>query len=161
MAFPEIASQNTAEEMEGKTIYIEDASKQPEAPAIPPELLAASQAAAAQGVAAYAAYWKAVTKEERLQLAPAHAENKVKAEAADKSRTVEEPKAAKTPAPPPAATNAMAVSYDAVMAAMLAAEDAEKLQEAADLIGAVASPEERAQLSAAYHDLMANFKDQP
>jgi hypothetical protein len=159
MAFPEIASQNTAEEMEGKTIYIEDASKQPAAPTIPPELLAASQAAAAQGVVAYATYWKSVTKEERLQLAPAHAENKVKAEAADKSRTVEEPKTSKTPAPPPAATNAMAANYDAVMAAMLAAEDAEKLQEAADLIGAVASPEERANLSAAYHDLMANFKE--
>jgi phage recombination protein Bet len=159
MAFPEIASQNTAEEMEGKTIYIEDASKQPAAPAIPPDLLAASQAAAAQGVAAYAAYWKGITKDERLQLAPVHIENKVTAEAADKSRTVEEPKAAKTPAPPPAATNAMAASYDVVMASMVAAEDAEKLQEAADLIGAVESPEDRANLSAAYHDLMENFKE--
>jgi RecT family len=131
----------------------------PEAPAIPSELLAASQAAAAKGVAAYAAYWKGITKDERLQLAPAHAENKATAEAADKSRTVEEPKIPKTPAPPPAATNAMAASYDAVMAAMVAAEDAEKLQEAADLIGAVQSPEERANLSAAYHDLMANFNE--
>lgn len=86
-------------------------------------------------------------------------EPEIDAEAADKSRTVEEPKATKTPAPPPAATNAMAASYDAVMAAMLAAQDEEKLQEAADLIGAVESPEGRANLSAAYQDLLQNFKE--
>jgi phage recombination protein Bet len=159
MAFPEIASQNTAEEMEGKTIYIEDASKQPAAPAVPPELLAASRASAKLGVAEYSKYWQSITKEKRALLAESHINNKQLAEAADRSRTVEEPKAPKTPAPPPAATNAMAASYDAVMAAMLAAPDEEMLQEAADLIGAVESPEERANLSAAYQDLLKNFKE--
>jgi phage recombination protein Bet len=159
MAFPEIASQNTAEEMEGKTIYIEDASKQPAAPAVPPELLAASRASAKLGVAEYSKYWQSITKEKRALLAESHINNKQLAEAADRSRTVEEPKAPKTPAPPPAATNAMAASYDAVMAAMVAAPDEEKLQEAADLIVAVESPEERANLSAAYQDLLKNFKE--
>jgi phage recombination protein Bet len=158
MAFPEIASQNTAEEMEGKTIYIEDASKQPEAPAIPDELSNALKDAASKGLAAYSAHWAKIGKENRQTLASMHNECKATAEAADKSRTVEEPKAAKTPAPPPAATNAMAASYDTVMAAMVAAPDEEKLQEAADLISAVESPEERANLSAAYKDLLKNFK---
>jgi hypothetical protein len=130
----------------------------PEAPAMPPELLAASRASAVLGVAEYSKYWKSITKEERALLAESHINNKQLAEAADRSRTVEEPKAAKMPAPPHAATNAMAVSYDAVMAAMVAAPDEEKLQEAADLIGAVESPEERANLNAAYKDLLANFK---
>jgi phage recombination protein Bet len=159
MAFPEIASQSTAEEMEGKTIYTEDLPKQPEALAIPPELLAALEDAAANGLAVYSAHWEKIGKESRKILAPMHRACKATAEAADKSRTVEDPKAAKMPAPPPAATNAMAASYDAVMAAMVAAQDEEKLQEAADLIGAVQSPEERANLSAAYHDLMANLKE--
>jgi hypothetical protein len=131
----------------------------PEAPAIPDELSDALKDAAAKGLAAYSAHWAKIGKENRQILASMHNECKATAEAADRSRTVEEPKAAKMPAPPPAATNAMAASYDAVMAAMLAAPDEEKLQEAADLIGAVESPEERANLSAAYQDLLANFKE--
>jgi RecT family len=128
---------------------------EPEAPAVPPELLGDSQVAAAQGMAAYAAYWKSITKDERLQLAPAHDDNKDTAEAADKSRTVEETKAPKTPEPP----NAIVVTFQSVMDAMVAADDAKKLQDAADLIGAVASPEERTNLSSAYQDLMENFKE--
>jgi phage recombination protein Bet len=161
MAFPEIASQNTAEEMEGKTIYIEDAPKQPgarpDAPPAPPELLAALEDAAAKGLAAYSKHWEAVGKEARKLLASEHIRCKATAEAADAARTVEEPKA--KPATPPAAKNASPVTYDQVMKAMVNAADEEKLQEAADLIGAVESHEERANLSAAYQDLLANFKE--
>jgi RecT family len=120
-----------------------------EAPVIPPELLAASQEAAALGVAGYSKYWKAITKEERGLLAPVHGENKATAEAADKARTVDAP---------PAASNASPMTYGQVMDLLVAADTEEKLQDAADLIGAVESPENRANLSAAYQDLMNNFK---
>jgi DNA-binding MurR/RpiR family transcriptional regulator len=119
---------------------------------VPDELVNASRAAAEMGVEAFGKYWALLPQDKRELLATVYQAHKKIAATAAKPK-------AKTPAPPPAATNAMAASYDAVMAAMLAAEDAEKLQEAADLIGAVESPEERANLSAAYHDLMANFKE--
>lgn len=86
IAFPEIASAPTADEMEGKPMHADDA---PASPAVPQELLDAAEAAAAKGVTAYAEFWTGVGKEARLQLAPRHAALKAQAAAADAARTVD------------------------------------------------------------------------
>ncbi len=90
IAFPEIASAATADEMEGKQIHPEDApDTRPEVKTAPPELLAGAAQAATQGVEKYAAWWKAATKEQRGLIGlNQHNANKAQAEAADKSRTV-------------------------------------------------------------------------
>lgn len=88
-AFPEIASQPTADEMEGKQIHPDDAPQQTARPAPPAELLKEARAAADKGVAAYADWWKTTGKEHRQQLADEHAALKVRAEEADINRTVD------------------------------------------------------------------------
>lgn len=91
IAFPEIASAPTADEMEGKQIHPDDAlDTRVETKAAPPELLAGAAQAAAQGVEKYAAWWKAATKEQRAIIGLSlHNAYKAEAEAADKARTVE------------------------------------------------------------------------
>ncbi len=91
IAFPEIASAATADEMEGKQIHPDDApDNRPEVKAAPPELLAGAAQAAAQGVDSYGAWWKAATKEQRALIGlDRHNANKAQAEAADKARTVD------------------------------------------------------------------------
>jgi hypothetical protein len=91
-AFPEIASQPTADEMEGKTLHPDDSGPLPKIqPEPPPELLKAANEAADKGVAAYADWWQATGKENRQLLAAGHTARRQKAEEVDKSRTVEEP----------------------------------------------------------------------
>ena len=85
IAFPELGAQNTAEELEGKTLGIDDVPP----PQVDPELIAGATEAAARGVEAYAAWWKAAGKEKRQNLAHMHASLKEAAEAADKARTVD------------------------------------------------------------------------
>jgi phage recombination protein Bet len=93
-AFPEIASQPTADEMEGKALHQEDqqpaAKPQPEAPK---ELVDAAEAAAAKGVSTYSDWWQKTGKENRVLLAASHEERKRKAAQVDAQRTVEEPAA--------------------------------------------------------------------
>ncbi|MEG7700697.1 hypothetical protein U2075_14940, partial [Listeria monocytogenes] len=50
----------------------------------------AARDAADKGVSQYAEWWKAITKEQRQLLAEEHAALKLRAEDADKARTVEE-----------------------------------------------------------------------
>lgn len=97
-AFPEIASQPTADEMEGKQLHPDDAPPQVARQAAPPELLAQAREAANKGVAAYADWWKSTGRENRLRLADEHDALKVRAEQADKERTVEVPAAEAMPA---------------------------------------------------------------
>jgi phage recombination protein Bet len=94
-AFPEIASQPTADEMEGKTLHPDEGAPLPKiVPEAPAELTQAADAAAAQGVAVYSKWWADTGRENRVLLATGHEERKRKAEEADKARTVEEPAAA-------------------------------------------------------------------
>ncbi len=90
IAFPEIASAPTADEMEGKQIHPDDAhDTRAEVKAAPPELLAGAAQAAALGVEKYAFWWEAATKEQRALIGlDQHNANKAQAEAADKARTV-------------------------------------------------------------------------
>lgn len=53
------------------------------------EAVALAQAEAEKGVAAYAAFWSVITKDQRKALASHHADLKARAEAADAARTVD------------------------------------------------------------------------
>jgi phage recombination protein Bet len=88
LAFPEMGAQPTAEEMEGKALQ-EEAHTAPTAPEIPPELIQAADAAAAQGVTAYQQFWTATGKVNRSWLAGGHETRKAAAVKADAERTVE------------------------------------------------------------------------
>jgi phage recombination protein Bet len=89
-AFPEIASQPTADEMEGKHLHPDDSTPLPKIQPEPPaELVAAADEAAAQGVAVYSDWWQKAGKDNRVLLATGHEERKRKAAAADAARTVE------------------------------------------------------------------------
>lgn len=90
IAFPEIASAPTADEMEGKQIHADEAPQQQAAQA-PAALIEAATAAAEKGLAAYSEFWTASSREDRQLLANQHAALKAKATAADKARTVEAP----------------------------------------------------------------------
>jgi phage recombination protein Bet len=92
IAFPEIGSQPTAEEMEGKPLDADRAVAEPEAPAAPepsPELLAKANAAAAKGVKAYRAFWKGITIDDRTALMGRHATLKAAADVADAQAAVD------------------------------------------------------------------------
>src|SRR5574337_585604 len=87
IAFPEIASAPTADEMEGKQVHPDDApTAHADAPA---ELLARAAAAAALGTDAYAEFWAGATKDDRKALADRHRGLKDEAAAADAARTVD------------------------------------------------------------------------
>lgn len=89
-AFPEIASQPTADEMEGKTLHPDDGAPLPKiTPEPPPELVKAADEAAAKGVAAYSDWWQKAGKENRVLLVTGHDERKRKATEADAQRTVD------------------------------------------------------------------------
>lgn len=89
IAFPEIASAPTADEMEGKQIHPDDVSGAAEV-IVPAELLAGAAEASAKGEEAYATWWKAATKEQRTLIGlQRHTAYKANAQAADKTRTVD------------------------------------------------------------------------
>lgn len=95
-AFPEIASQPTADEMEGKQLHPDDPPPFTR-PVVSAELLKAAQEAADKGVAVYTKWWGDAGKDNRKALADEHAALKIRAEEADKSRTVEAPAAEADP----------------------------------------------------------------
>lgn len=68
IAFPELGAQTTAEEMEGKSLQPDEIMP----PQIDAELLAAAEAAAANGAQAYEAWFKSISKEQRKAIAPEH-----------------------------------------------------------------------------------------
>lgn len=86
IAFPELASPMTAEEMEGKPL--EPAGEIVDiTPAIPTELIEAAKKAAEGGTAMYAAWWAGLTKMQRHLLQFEHDAFKVTAKAADEARS--------------------------------------------------------------------------
>ena len=87
IAFPEIASQPTAEEMEGKALH-QDATD-PAPAAIPEQLLVAARSAADRGEASLKEWWQSIAKDERVALGGRLQELKTIAKAADASRTID------------------------------------------------------------------------
>jgi hypothetical protein len=83
IAFPEIASQPTADEMEGKALQVDESLG--DLPSIcPPELLTQAQAAADGGRDAFASFWKHdLNGAKRNQLAPHLADLKERTDKAE------------------------------------------------------------------------------
>lgn len=88
-AFPEIASQPTADEMEGKQLHPDEGSQVPSRPQPPRELVEAAEKAADKGVTAYADWWQSITKTQRQIMADVHLGMKQRAIDIDQSRTVD------------------------------------------------------------------------
>ena len=88
IAFPEIASQPTADEMEGKSINPDDLAP-PSVDGPSAELLKEATAAAAKGVAGYQAFWAQTGPDNRKALAAHHNALKKQAQDADAARTVD------------------------------------------------------------------------
>lgn len=85
IAFPEIASQPTADEMEGKALQVDEPGDQP-APC-PPELLAQARAAADAGRDTFAAFWKNdLNGAKRTMLAPELDDLKARTEKAEAAK---------------------------------------------------------------------------
>lgn len=153
-AFPEIASQPTADEMEGKPMQADfqqprDIGDAEFVNPWTPDLLAAGKEAAAKGAKAYGDFWKnTVSPDMRAKLVNTteHADFKDEAVTADRVRTVE--------TPPPAAP---VVTFDVVMQKLKSAANLDALYVAGDWIGEVPDPEQRATLAAKFDELQAAF----
>jgi len=89
IAFPEIASQATAEEMEGKALQPDSDGVIDMPPQPPADLLGEARAAATDGVEAYRAFWRDAGTENRKLLAALHSGLKHQAASADQARVVE------------------------------------------------------------------------
>lgn len=150
-AFPEIASGNTAEEMEGKSLQVDEPHhSQPRPAEPPPALLQTAKAAAAGGVAAYQKFWADTGTENRKLLAASHNSLKQQATDADAARTVDS-------SPPAAAPAAEPVSFAKVMAMLVAAKNLDALDVAGDWVGEVTDPQHRDELQAKYQALRAEM----
>lgn len=99
-AFPEIGSQPTAEEMEGKEYTTQEepsisrSTSDTKTQDADPQLVADIRAEASKGLKAYEVAWTSLTKEQRRSLTKYHEENKNVAAAADKARTIDSTEAA-------------------------------------------------------------------
>jgi hypothetical protein len=123
----------------------------PPAP-LPVELLADAEAAAAQGLQAYKAFWQAAGEENRKRLKPHHDRLRADAAAADQARTVEATTTEPQTEPAPAITFAQVLDW------MIKARSVDVLNQAADLIGEVAEPQHRAELTARYDQLLTQLR---
>lgn len=120
-----------------------------------PEVLAQATAAAAKGAAAYGAFWKSLSAAEQARLVktPEHAANKAAALKADSARTFDTNSTAAAPAPAAAAaTGGPTVTFAQVMQRLVAATNADALDDAADWIGEVQDEVQRDELRAKYQD---------
>lgn len=120
-----------------------------------PDDLDAGKAAAAKGAAAYGAFWKSLSAPEQARLVktPEHAANKAAALKADSARTFDTNSTAAAPAPAAvAATGGPTVTFAQVMQKLVAAANADALDDAADWIGEVQDEVQRDELRAKYQD---------
>lgn len=138
---------------------------------VPPELLAAGQAAADKGISAYQKFWQEIGQEKRAALKPEHEALKQRASDADAARTVDNAAAAPAaasatttataapaadPAPAPA-SGAPKADYATVSANMAKAKNADAFMVAADWIGEVPDAADRAKLTAEFEALKPKF----
>lgn len=111
----------------------------------PPELVSKADEAAKKGVAAYQAFWKATSNDDRRKLIDGHDKRKAEAVASDAARTVQD-----TPDKP---VERPVVTFAAVMDKLVKAKTLDALDVACDWVGEVADPEQRAELTAKYDEL--------
>lgn len=132
-------------------------------PEVPAGMLAAARNAADQGVSAYQKYWKDVGADGRKTLNAEHPTLKQRAIDADKNRTTDakvidpndNPEVGADSAP---AAAAPVVTYAVVMEKLIKAKTADALDVAADWIGEVQDPEQRAELTGKYEAFKADLE---
>jgi phage recombination protein Bet len=150
-AFPEIAAQPTAEEMEGKSMHVQDSPGIVDSGAWTDELLAQAEEASSCGSRAYATFWKGLAASVRNELVKTaeHAGFKEGAIRADESRTVDVSPATKQPA---------TKSFDEVMAMICQAKNEDELGVAGDWINAIPDKAEVNILNDKYDECLATMR---
>lgn len=151
-AFPEIASQPTADEMEGKAI-------QPDEPTstraiAPQDLIDKARSAADAGRDNFAAWWKACPPDERASLRDQMADLKARTEKADAERTVE----AAPPTPATQQPTTGEITLPAVMAKIDAADTEDALLVAGDWIEALPASHDKAVASDRFDERLAQMR---
>lgn len=149
---------------------------EPSAPTASQALIDQAEAAAAQGMPGYQAFWQKASKEDRKLLAGEHERLKAEAAAVDKARTVEQP-AAKQAGNPEAALkqlteilkpkienaqplNALMVTADDVMAKINSAANEDALFIAADWINSITDNEAVKTLNQRFDERLAELRGQ-
>lgn len=144
--------------VESPTKHMGSVDEVPAPPAadIPPQLMNQAREAADKGMAAYQKFWGEAGPDNRKLLAKEHEGLKARAQQADNERTLDNPP---SPAPAPAQTvtdlEPKQVTAEGVRKRMTDAKNEDALNVAADWIGEVDNPAERAELSA-YYDQRLN-----
>jgi hypothetical protein len=128
-------------------------------PEVPASLKAAAETAAAKGVNAYQAFWKAAGPDGRKALHDLHASLKQTAIDADKAPAIAASESTIHPddnpeagAAEPAKSDAPKVTYATIMEKMITSKTLDALDVACDWIGEVTDPAQRAELSTKYEE---------
>lgn len=123
-------------------------------PTASPALIAQAEAAAAQGMTGYQAFWQQASKEDRKLLAGEHERLKAEAAGVDKARTVE----ATTKAAAPTAEATGEVTADQVLAKLNAATNEDALNVSADWINAITDNAEVTELNKRYDERLKEIR---
>jgi hypothetical protein len=123
---------------------------EPAAPTASQALIDQAEAAAAQGMAGYQAFWQQASKEDRKLLAGEHERLKAEAAAVDKARTVEQPKAQ--------AADTGEVTADQVLAKINAATNEDALLISGDWINAITDNEAVKALNKRFDERLAELR---
>jgi phage recombination protein Bet len=152
-AFPEIAAQPTAEEMEGKSMHVVDTPDHQDGAAWTEELIAQAKAASEGGSHAYAAFWKSLSASVRNELVKTdqHAAFKAASLMADEDRTVED--ASTKPA-----TQQASKSFEEIMAMLCQATTEDALYVAGDWVNSIADVEQAQMLNDKFDERLAEMR---
>lgn len=142
LAFPEMGSQPTAEEMEGKAMHADDFTPPNAVQEVSTELEASARKAASQGKASFAKFFNELDKAIRPQLRSIRAELDQMATEADAARTVE------TKAPR---------TFDSVMTALCGALNEDDLNAVSIHIEGFTEPEQEI-LNSKYDERLATMR---
>lgn len=153
-AFPEIAAQPTAEEMEGKAMHVMDTPDHHDGAAWTEALIAQAEAAAAAGSHAYATFWKGLSASVRNELVKTaeHAAFKAASLKADDARTVD------APAKPAAQQQPATKTFEEVMAMLCQATTEDALYIAGDWANTMQDPAQEQMLHDKFDEKLAEMR---
>lgn len=126
---------------------------EPTAPTASQALIDQAEAAAAEGMPGYQAFWQQASKDDRKLLAGEHERLKAEAAAVDKARTVDQPKAQ-------AAEPTGEVTAEQVLAKINAAANEDALYVAADWINSITDNEAVKALNKRFDERLAEIRGQ-
>lgn len=154
-AFPEIAAQPTAEEMEGKSMHVQDGPELADGAAWTDALRAQAETAASGGSHAYAAFWKGLAASVRNELVKTveHAGFKAASLQADEARTVDA-----APAKPAAQQQPATKTFEEVMAMLCQATTEDALYVGGDWINAITDNEQVDMLNNKFDERLAEMR---